>query len=306
MRADIFRTSGQDDDRRRAAGRRLGRLARELASQHRPARQPVDARRGGRLRPPGRRRDGPRAHRRRHDEGNRALPGLDAASRCSAVAGLLPQVDTIVSNAMSLHPVVPRLSKVKLTRVVPLVHRLLDYVDPHWGKERRPAVRRAAARRRGAADPPRVPQRRLRDGQLHVRRRAPRAVVAREPQRRTPRPGSARSSPGPAHLLRPDGALACRPASWSPTGSVPGMPADPVASAPRTDARFALIGGRGQPLLPPGEPGARPSTTWSATRRAATRCTSWTATATSTSSWAATPPATPSPLILQELADDAS
>ena len=54
----------------------------------------------------------------------------------SAVAGLLPQVDTIVSNAMSLHPVVPRLSRFKIRQVAPVVATELAYVDPHWGVTR--------------------------------------------------------------------------------------------------------------------------------------------------------------------------
>ncbi len=51
----------------------------------------------------------------------------------SAVAGLVPEVTTIVTNAVSLHPVVPDLSKVKLRYVSPLVARLTDYTSPQWG-----------------------------------------------------------------------------------------------------------------------------------------------------------------------------
>ena len=51
----------------------------------------------------------------------------------SAVAGLVPQVDTIVSNAVSLHPVVPRWSKFKLRCLVPLVSMISPYLNPHWG-----------------------------------------------------------------------------------------------------------------------------------------------------------------------------
>jgi len=51
----------------------------------------------------------------------------------SAVAGLVPRVTTIVTNAVSLHPVVPSLSKIKLKYVSPVVARLTDFVSPAWG-----------------------------------------------------------------------------------------------------------------------------------------------------------------------------
>lgn len=57
----------------------------------------------------------------------------------SAAAGLLPQVDTIVSNAMSLHPVVPWWSRVKLSQLVPRIAPLLPAIDPRWGDRGRPA-----------------------------------------------------------------------------------------------------------------------------------------------------------------------
>lgn len=51
----------------------------------------------------------------------------------SAAAGLLPQVTTIVSNAVSLHPVVPFLSRVKNRFFVPLADHLIRYMNPSWG-----------------------------------------------------------------------------------------------------------------------------------------------------------------------------
>ena len=51
----------------------------------------------------------------------------------SAVAGLLPQVDTIISNAVSLHTVVPAWSAMKLNFAVPMVNLFTDYVNPQWG-----------------------------------------------------------------------------------------------------------------------------------------------------------------------------
>lgn len=51
----------------------------------------------------------------------------------AAVAGLVPQVDTVISNAVSLHPVIPRFSLVKIGRVAPLIGGLLPHVSPGWG-----------------------------------------------------------------------------------------------------------------------------------------------------------------------------
>jgi hypothetical protein len=58
----------------------------------------------------------------------------------SAVAGLVPEVTTIVSNAVSLHPVVSRLAGLKLRYVVPQVSRALGYLNPQWGESGYPWV----------------------------------------------------------------------------------------------------------------------------------------------------------------------
>ena len=51
----------------------------------------------------------------------------------SAVAGLVPQVKTIVTNAVSLHPVIPAWSRLKIGYALPLVGKLTRYLDPQWG-----------------------------------------------------------------------------------------------------------------------------------------------------------------------------
>lgn len=51
----------------------------------------------------------------------------------SAVAGLIPQVSTIVSNAVSLHPVIPRLAAIKQRVGVAIFRHLIDYMNPQWG-----------------------------------------------------------------------------------------------------------------------------------------------------------------------------
>lgn len=53
----------------------------------------------------------------------------------SAIAGLVPQVNTIISNAVSLHPIVPDISLLKLKVTVPIVKLLTPYLNPHWGKQ---------------------------------------------------------------------------------------------------------------------------------------------------------------------------
>lgn len=54
----------------------------------------------------------------------------------SACAGLVPQVETIVASAVSLHTVVPAWSRAKLRWFAPVVHRFLDHLDPSWGRDR--------------------------------------------------------------------------------------------------------------------------------------------------------------------------
>ncbi|MCB1986368.1 MAG: alpha/beta fold hydrolase [Burkholderiales bacterium] len=53
----------------------------------------------------------------------------------SAMAGLVPEVTTIVSNAVSLNPTVPSWSTFKLNYFLPVVKLLTRYLNPHWGVE---------------------------------------------------------------------------------------------------------------------------------------------------------------------------
>jgi pimeloyl-ACP methyl ester carboxylesterase len=71
-------------------------------------------------------------------------PSLKAVIHCqgstsftmAAVAGLLPQVDTIVSNAVSLHPIVSMASRLKSRLAVPLVGLMTNRLDPQWAEGR--------------------------------------------------------------------------------------------------------------------------------------------------------------------------
>jgi hypothetical protein len=51
----------------------------------------------------------------------------------SAAAGLLPEVTTIVSNAVSLHPRIPGISNAKIKTFTPAVGRFTTYISPRWG-----------------------------------------------------------------------------------------------------------------------------------------------------------------------------
>ena len=53
----------------------------------------------------------------------------------SAVLGLVPQVTTIITNAVSLHPVVPSWSRFKLDVVLEIAALMTDYLNPRWGDE---------------------------------------------------------------------------------------------------------------------------------------------------------------------------
>jgi hypothetical protein len=63
----------------------------------------------------------------------------------SAVAGLVPEVRTIVANAVTLHPVIPRISRFKLRNVVPLVGKVTPYMNPQWGLSAPGATAKALA-----------------------------------------------------------------------------------------------------------------------------------------------------------------
>ena len=58
----------------------------------------------------------------------------------AAAAGLLPEVTTIVSNAVSLHPVIPPLARWKIDWFHRPVRALTRYLDPHWGVEAPDAI----------------------------------------------------------------------------------------------------------------------------------------------------------------------
>ena len=64
----------------------------------------------------------------------------------AAVAGLLPQVEVIVSNAVSLHPQVCAASRLKSRFAVPVVGWLTDHLNPQWGQGQGAGADEPAAR----------------------------------------------------------------------------------------------------------------------------------------------------------------
>jgi hypothetical protein len=52
----------------------------------------------------------------------------------SAIAGLVPEVKVIVSNAVSLHTIVPKNAEPKLQVGMRAIKRLTDFLNPQWGR----------------------------------------------------------------------------------------------------------------------------------------------------------------------------
>jgi hypothetical protein len=61
----------------------------------------------------------------------------------AAVTGLVPQVTTIVSNAVSLHPVVPWGTFIKGWIARPIINQFVKYLDAQWGSTEPPPNRTA-------------------------------------------------------------------------------------------------------------------------------------------------------------------
>lgn len=53
------------------------------------------------------------------------------------VAGLLPRVSTVIANAVALHTLVPRLAEWKARYATGTIGALIDYLNPQWGLEAR-------------------------------------------------------------------------------------------------------------------------------------------------------------------------
>ena len=164
----------------------------------------------------------------------------------SAVAGLLAQVDVIVSNAVSLHPQVSTASRLKSQLAVPLVGLITDRLDPQWAEGRGEGADRWAARSLAALV--RLTHRECDNGvcrfssftygtgfpvlwrhenlsaATHDWLSAEFAAVPMTFFRQIARCIAA------GHLVRQD--------------QLPGLPADYAAAPPRTEAKFSFVAGR--------------------------------------------------------------
>jgi pimeloyl-ACP methyl ester carboxylesterase len=56
------------------------------------------------------------------------------ATMLAAVHGRLPDVTTILTNAVSLHPVIPRVSYLRMRTLLPLSWSYPTFLNPQWGK----------------------------------------------------------------------------------------------------------------------------------------------------------------------------
>jgi hypothetical protein len=167
----------------------------------------------------------------------------------AAVAGLLPEVRTIISNAVSLHPVIPQVAEYKIRAMVPLTRGFVHYLDPRWGlhqpgllqkamhafvmathHECDNAVCRWASFTYGVGFPTLWRHENL-DDETHEWLKQEFGAVPRQFFEQMVR------------CIRAEGLVS--------TGRVPGLPESFVAERPRTDARFALFAGeRNRCFLP--------------------------------------------------------
>jgi hypothetical protein len=160
----------------------------------------------------------------------------------AAVAGLLPRVDTIVSNAVSLHPLIRRFSEFKIRAVAPRIGRRLSYLDPQWGNAEPPEplaralvswvrlthhecdnlVCRMVSFTYGTGFPCLWPHANL-SASTHD-------WISHE------------FGPVPLTFFGQMAASVAR-GRLMPTGEFPQLPVNPVAAPPQTDARFVLLAG---------------------------------------------------------------
>jgi hypothetical protein len=159
----------------------------------------------------------------------------------SALAGLVPKVDTIISNAVSIHTIVPAGSKLKLYAALPSIGMMTDYLNPHWGVHAptlpaklinlageithsscKNAVCKQVSYTYGSGDPALWRHENL-DDETH-------AWISEE------------FGPVPVTFFQ-QMARCVRRGNLVSTGKYSELPADFAAQAPNTDARFSLFAG---------------------------------------------------------------
>ena len=58
----------------------------------------------------------------------------------SVVAGLVPAVTTVISNSVSLHPVIPEVTRIKFRVGLLVLQHAIGYLDPQWGVHSAPGL----------------------------------------------------------------------------------------------------------------------------------------------------------------------
>ena len=210
------------------------------ARQHRPRAQHVEAGQGCRPRPPRSGAEDRRGNRLGQDQGHHPLPGLHQLHDVGR-GRPGPPGHSIISNAVSLHPMVPTFSRFKIPQAAAPCSRARSNTSIRSGGSTRHGGLEIVAHH-GGGRPSRVRQHRLQGRQLHLRHRVPRALAPREPQPRHPRvdqAGVRASAPSPSSSRW----LTASSRAPGAGGGLPRAARDSSRSEPATTARFVFLAG---------------------------------------------------------------
>jgi alpha/beta hydrolase family protein len=159
----------------------------------------------------------------------------------SAAAGLVPQVDTVISNGVSLFPVVPPWSKFKIQRVAPLTAKMTPYISPAWGN-RTEGWGSKAVTTFVRATHPECDNTVCRMVSFTFGSGFPALWSHANLDRRTHEWLRGEFGPVPMSFFR-QMAKSVRAGHIVPDSPLPGLPASYVAQEPATDARFVFFAG---------------------------------------------------------------
>jgi hypothetical protein len=158
----------------------------------------------------------------------------------SAIAGLVPEVTTVVTNAVSLHTILPAWSGLKIRVLSPLVRRYSPTLSPKWGYRTEGrfsrTLRTVVVASHPECDNPVCAMVSFTYGAGH-----PALWAHRNIDRATHEwlIGEFAGAPMTFFAQMRD---SVRAGHLVPTGAVPGLPTDYLA-APKTDARFVFLAG---------------------------------------------------------------
>ncbi|MEV4900597.1 alpha/beta fold hydrolase [Citricoccus sp. NPDC055426] len=159
----------------------------------------------------------------------------------AAVAGLLPQVRTVVTNAVALHVSLPLLSRTKVTRLLPLLDAFTPSLSPRWGYKSNGYFSRLV--RAGVrATHPECENTVCRMVSFTYGSGRP-ALWSHENLDEATHHWIIGEFAGAPLTFFHQMARCAAAGHLVPTGAVPGLPASLVDVAPRTDARFVFLTG---------------------------------------------------------------